>query len=1111
MDKANLFTDKFQNKKFIVLKFKSRNMKNINKVNLYVKKYDSFSLVFKLSKSNIYNFRIFASLNLDYVNSEFKYYIYKEELEFEDKISSIDKYIIKLFDSSDIYYLKLRMNSYSKIKLRIRNNYSIVSVINNISKPTIEFTTSFIAETCKFNSINMRMFYGVLLRSEFINLLKCYKETNNSIIVYKNIESISSKYNIKVDLFNAFSLILRSSNIINPNEKVREGYLKELGKTINSINIIFNRFFFMASSNLYMHYVPPISDELIPICNSMVEIICYFIRKTNPSQWTEYVFVCISCLLQVGDYFGTTEILGSMLSHFNNTRIDFEEVVEGISILLWERILGLFQFLNEKIAFFFLNYLSKIPVNKIFFINGVTYQYYMRMRLLLSHGLQKDILNELSNINRELTQYYLHCNFKYNMRGLNNKHSLSLCKIANSNLKKHGGLKLSMFKSKNSFIKKYDKYHFMDIGMGRNIHSAVHFKSQKKNNCEYLNSKMFNVIKYIDSKITLISINETIPFVNVDDIVVIQPFIKEKNQIILMSFRQLAKTEEINCSEIPTVSNKNRITLKMTIKDPGFDPSEYEYCLVFPILNLKKYEKKIDILNSLCILSPYDVHLFSKRLNINISERLKFNQIQNNFRFIYGSRIKVPNTILKNKLFNIYDSSATDCNLRNSDNSIMNDCKSRKDLISLMLSRVSVSQNDLKILINLSNSQRNAIFTSLNEKITIIDGVEKSGKTLITCILAYCKKKIDKSSKILIFTNSYNSIKFMKDTLKNKEMSAFVLKDRINYNKKLGLPKSHIKEIILDSYNKYNTIILDSVNEIDLVQNFKFDHIIIDDANKFCETDILLLLTLNYHYITIIYGISDDLKFDKDNLIDRYCLKDLLENSEHKRCKLTKKYRDSYLGVCFRRKLLEKLTNSIHGINSNHGSTKIFFIDVSFFSYNKKLCNKDHSFPEIDILIRIIKSILKNYYKKQEINKNFCISAEKWYNLVEFPNISLISHNGTQKKMLSKILKILIVENSIPNWINVSIEDASNFNYIDNKLTFISLFYLSNGISSKIISNFVDKILKKGGDHKLIIIGDSSSIFCEDLSRNDLIYWIKNIHHIVDYSKIDKYSKYFFI
>ncbi|KAK6590500.1 hypothetical protein RS030_152338 [Cryptosporidium xiaoi] len=1112
MCKTDLFMGKNQNKKSMVSKYEIGNIKSMRYTNFSIKKYELPILIVKFNQFDIVRFKISTILNLICTNNNMKYCIHEKGLKIQEKNSFMVECIVKSLGlkKSKISYFKFDINNCSRTKLRkVRKNNSITFAIVNIHKSSMDFAKlPGITMTCKFSFGNIkRKVYRNFSNSDLINHLDHYTGWNSFIINFSNASFIENKYCIKVDLSNKFGLL--NNNLVNSDKEVKKSNFKDFIGMINSINAILTRFFIFAS-NIYRCYVPPISDEIIPICNSMVEIICCFINKTKPGQWTYYVYICISCLLQIGDYFGTTEILGSILSYFNNMRSGFGEI-EGISVSLWEEILELIQFLDEKTSLFFISHLSKIPINQSSFINKATYRYYKRMRLLLSYKLQKDIADKLNNVDKELIQRHVNNNFKDGARVLDCKYSMGICEIENINIEKYKRLKSSFDKKKNYYIQKHRERQFVSMKKKKNLYSINCFNFQTITNFENVELKMFKVIKYIYSKITLCSANKMTPFVNVNDVVVIQPFIKKKNQITLMSFRQLAKTEEINYSEVPAGSKTSRITLKLVIKYPGLDPSEYEYCLIFPILGLERYEKMIKILNTLCIVSHSNVPLFSE-LGCNVFNKSNY-EMQINSRFKYWAQMTDSSTSILSNNCSLHEIT---CNSENSDNPIKITENGREDLLSFMLSNVSVSQDDLKILIHLSNSQRNAIFTSLRENITIIDGIEQSGKTLVTCILAYCRKKIDKSSRILIFTNNHKSIKCIKEVLEDTKISVLILEKKIEIEKRLKLVGLVMNQTISNSHSKYDTIILDSANKIDLVQNLQFDHIIVDDANMLCETDMLLLLTLSYHYITITYGISCDFGFNHYNSNAEYnCLKALLQKFEYKRCKLTKRYCHQYLSTQFNATLIEKPAFQIYSCNCNkvfkklnYESMKICFIDVSFLNFDEHLHEQNFCFPEVVVTIKIIKSILKCHCKKQEANRKFCISAEKWHDLVEFPNIYLISHNRIHKKVLSKLLEIQIAKNSIPNWVNVSIDEITNFDYMDNQLIFVPLCYLGSGKSSKVMLDFTEEILKKKGNQKLVIIGDVSLIYYDNTNRGYLINCIINGHCIIEYSQLNKYLKY---
>ena len=249
--------------------------------------------------------------------------------------------------------------------------------------------------------------------------------------------------------------------------------------------------------------------------------------------------------------------------------------------------------------------------------------------------------------------------------------------------------------------------------------------------------------------------------------------------------------------EINTANEKVKLQLSSFELNYGTLSSKFEKDekAIDELENLIKQKKTLEeVINVLKIELNYNL-TFDNKLSFALSSKNPaLSQIYSELRKV-NSHSVAENSVLSNFLFN-----------KNIDNQLNN-----------------YSENDLIQISNLDDSQKNAVLTAFNNKVTVITGPPGSGKTqVISNILA---NAVLKNKKVLVASKNNQAVDNVKSRFDKEESSGFFL--RFGNKKILGditLPEinriSALKSALLD-----NAILLkESQEKLNEINNTKSDN-----------------------------------------------------------------------------------------------------------------------------------------------------------------------------------------------------------------------------------------------------------------------------------------------
>lgn len=647
--------------------------------------------------------------------------------------------------------------------------------------------------------------------------------------------------------------------------------------TLKSIRIV-NKKFSVCSSCSYTVYFPPIMDEILPICNSIVSIACEFLNIFDPANWSIQILVCISSLLKVNDYYGVLKILTTMASVLNDKDSDFKcSIGYGVFPYLWEGLLDMFLLLDQGISKFLINIVKSIPVCGVIFKSDGSKRFFLEERINLSIEIQNTLSNKVrdieSNIGKSLSRKNIRKEISKNILEKTKRNIL----IKNNNL-----YNIKQNKSKHDYESSYPFKYKHDI-----LNKVWKEKYRLFKNFTVTNSKLspnrleFKVIKYKDSVLIINTKFDNQNF-RKGDIILIQPLNKLVNMYErqIMSFRQLAIVLEVIHMNSSLKYEESRLTLKLKIIDPGIDPSIYKHCIIIYLLNYYKYKKKITLLRRYSLKFPYPClstsenicrEIFEKWINNQLDENneedndklvVSFSESLNSYK---EQKIEIKWIVYKQEMSNF-----NNCLFTNK----------RGELLSYLLHFKNVRSDHMKKLLQLTELEKYIIWLALNSLATMIYYMNYNCRINIIIMIIFYKKAINPNAKILIIANRLEHAKIIKRTLHTLKISTQILEEEYllfkadectRYRKKNNFKKfpgyeRWLREILVD---KYDVVI---VNNVELNLNFikrnpyiedklneaSYDHLFIDDTDVLSRSDILLLFTLRFNSITLFSSKSAD-------------------------------------------------------------------------------------------------------------------------------------------------------------------------------------------------------------------------------------------------------------
>ncbi|KAH8582504.1 putative low complexity [Cryptosporidium sp. chipmunk genotype I] len=796
----------------------------------------------KISNDNTYN----SSFKL-----KRKSFMHKDEI--KSKIeNNLNQDIIKLitkYNSFCSYYFNIINNTEYKNDICTKSNPShstrIFKVLgmNLTGKVETEFFCKFFLFTkdakCCINSISAAEFT--------VENVLIWNFLNN--LIYQNTRGVEF-----IDLKNLFN------NFCNTHFNA-----------IKSIIIVNKKFLSTFSPCTYTVYFPPIMDEVIPICNSIVKLACKFLNDSNPAQWSIQILVWISSLLRINDYNGVLKILITMVSILNNNNDTLKSsITYGVFPYFWEELLDMFLFIDQGISKSLINIVKAIPVCGIVFKSDISKKFFIEERVNLSIEFQNKLSTKVRDVESIICKSF-GSKVIHNLILKNDKFDKFRDQKYNS-LKYYRYLeqkKITMYlNSKFIYWSKHNKkLKFESANKNlENKYNPIQNSTKLKLNSRITSDDLeFEVIKYENSILTVNAICNNQIF-RKGDVALIQPFNKQiaMNGRQIMSFRQLAIVLSVIFVKQSLKFKRNILTLKLKITDPGMDPSIYKHCVIIYLLNYYKYKKKTRLIRRYSLKFPQPYLSLIENMNIEIFEKLIYNSssenkdINNKFVVIFSEKLK--SVFSRQEIFDF------------------NNCffvNKRQELFSYLLNFPNIDCNVIKKILYLTELQKHIILLALNSIAIMINSMNYINRINIISMIAFCKKIIIPNTKILILASRFEYAKMIKHALHTLNISSKILEEEYLLfkaeNIKFGLEKKNFKE--LPRYEnwlnremvieEYDIIIINNIklnyNFVKKKLNFErkpnersyFDHLFIENIGVLSRLDILLLFILPFNNITL--------------------------------------------------------------------------------------------------------------------------------------------------------------------------------------------------------------------------------------------------------------------
>ncbi|KAL3127068.1 hypothetical protein CHM_7g2750 [Cryptosporidium hominis] len=752
------------------------------------------------------------------------------------------------------------------------------NIINNI-----EYKNDACIKLFPKHSIKMFKVLGVNLTGEEITEFFCnfFLITKKKCFIHSTSNAEFTVENMLIWNFltNLIYQNTRGVDLINLKSLFKNNLCNMHFNAMKSIIIVDQKFSSAFSPCSYSVYFPPIMDEVIPICTSIVDLACKSLNNSNPAEWSTQILVWISSLLRISDFNGVLKILITMNSILNNNHNNNlkSSISYGVFPYLWEGLLDMFLLINQSVSRSLINIVKTIPVCGIVFKSEILKKFFIEERVNLSIEFQKELSSKLRDVENTISKS-LNAKIFRNLFLKNNKFDKFRHQRYNL-LENYRNLDKSIYNSKLPYSLKHEKAHFESIN---NNFEGKHNLFQNCNKLK-LNSGLnldnleFKVIRYENSVLTVCAICNSRIF-RKGDVTLIQPFNKQLtlNGKQIMSFRQLAIVLNVIFIKQSLKFQGNTLKLKLKITDPGIDPSIYKHCIIICLLNYYKYIKKTTLIRRFSLKFPQPYLSLIENINREIFENLIYNLSNENknpndklviifsrrLKHVYlCHRVEIKCILFRQEIFNFKNDSFFN--------------NKRQDLFSYLLSFPKIDCNIIKKIIYLTKLQKNIVFLALNSIAMIINNMSYTNRINIISMIAFLQKAIIPNAKILILASRFEYAKMIKHALCTLNISAKILEEeyilykaeyiklRTEKNSFRGLPRYEnwlYREMVVEEHD----III--INNIELNFNFVkkslnverksnesscFGHLLIEDVGVLSRLDILLLFILPFNNITL--------------------------------------------------------------------------------------------------------------------------------------------------------------------------------------------------------------------------------------------------------------------
>ncbi|OII74146.1 uncharacterized protein cubi_02948 [Cryptosporidium ubiquitum] len=788
----------------------------------------------------------------------------EDEVELRVKLDDdINQGLIKLitkYNSFCSYYFNVINNiGYENIYIKSTPNH-FIKIFKAIGIAfSGEKNTEFLCSLC-MNVKNTNSYINSISVKEFIV---------ENVLIRNFLNNLIFQNNKEVDLINL--KLVSNNNLCNM-------HLSAI-KSIRTVNKKLLSVFCPSTNNVYF---PPIMDEVIPICNSIVELACKYLNNSNPSCWSIQILVWISSLLRISYYNGVFQILTTMVSVLKNNSLNYS-IAYGVFPYLWEGLLDMFLLLDQEIAKSLINILKNIPICGIVFKSDISKRFFIEERINLFIKFQDKLSNKVRDVETKIGKLLDSKNFQNEM-SRNDHFDQFRYKNCNS-------IQNYRFLDQNIFIKHYNsklkhkpyntvkcKREFINQFFEDKYDSFRNFGKLKLNSRLISGYLEFKVIRYENSILTLNAAFNNKIF-RKGDLILIQPFNKQIkiHERQIMSFRQLAIVLNVIFIKQSLNLGGKTLTLKLKIIDPGIDPSIYKHCVIIYLLNYYKYKKKTTLIKRYSFKFPHPYLSLIENTNREIFEKLIYNSYNgknednnNKLMVVFSEKLKniyldqeieIKWILFRQEIFNF-----NSCSFSNK----------RKELFSYLLKFPGIDCNIIKKLLYLTEIQKHIILLALNSIAMVINNINYNHRINLISMITFCKKTINPNSKIIIIVSRFEYARMIKHTLHTLNIYAKILEEEyllfksehyiktrthnINFKELPGYENWLNRETIIEECDiiiinnieiNYKFVKKNFNNEKKSSENLYLNHLFIENIGVLSKLDILLLFILPFNSITL--------------------------------------------------------------------------------------------------------------------------------------------------------------------------------------------------------------------------------------------------------------------
>ncbi|KAF7459095.1 putative low complexity protein [Cryptosporidium felis] len=820
-----------------------------------------------------------------------------------------------------------------------------------------------------------------------------------------------------------------------------------------SFRALNTKLYFRFYSGTYSEFLPHVKDELMPICYSIVEIVSTILNISAPAFWPLEIFSSFNCLINLGYYYGIHQILYSIIIRTNSILLCSKfGYNNGISLTLWEKLLELFMLIDESTSKSLIKLIKRIPINRNHFISDSIRDIFIEERVKISLEVQSEISIGIKYIEKNANKIFRKTIFNNDEKTINQSGEINW---------RFSSINGSYFYNINSLLNKslppfelinpYLKVNSTSITRESEFRKLSKLISKESFFCSKFDK--FIVYKYNHSILYIYSKCITYLY-NSGDIVVIQPYHRQdKNQKEeLMSFVQLALILGVKTKKEPLIYGKTQFILKLHILDPGIDPSIYKNCFLIFLFNYCKYRRKIKFLKRLSLALPYN---FTEKeyLNREIVYKLFFYIKNEEYNIIkidksFHSENLIRGGSNNKKIKWIIFSKGNLC----TESDLLS--TGEPELFGYLLSFSNISHEEIKELIKLRMVEKYVVLFTLCTFATIIRNIDR--RRYILSAIIYCKKILDRRSKILVVASNIQSAKSIQINLEKLKISSTILEEEfckrssiLSLKQNLTCNKGKLFEYEYwlkktQIIKKYDILIIHNIEiNIEFLRQkhlvkkgldsfINFNHLIIEESNSLTKLDLLSLLSLSYENITsfeneldkesnhFLKGKRETNILDEKFKMNKTLSKSLNEIQKSQLIGIEKFYKNNNLKNCFSDGIMNKLLFDYY-------SCKVLIVDIPRSSESIILVVDTSFYIGITyVILKQLRLLMREYRTKLSLNSLFNLSNRIWFECTSFPKFRIIVFDERQKILLKNKIHEEQLKGSIINNINIKIENMYN-------------------------------------------------------------------------------------